>query len=213
MPPRWHHHVSPAAASLTAPRRCVVDLTKSVGAQLGMKEVGITNQRRHFFLQIMAHYGRLLRASVWMEWMRSPLVCLLHWVFYRSPKCAHQHQLSIDMVHWHGNVQSNLISSNLFCTKPPRSPQTCFRQQNPSSDSGCDSKHESLTCHKEWVMSQQTKDEVRLGVNATKNKHYHKPPETTTAALSCFVELRSKRANDNESSTFHLHSLRCHCFV
>ena len=118
MPTRWHHHVPPAAASLTAPRRCVVGLTKSVGAQLGMKvsKVGITNQRRSFFLQIVALYGRLLRASVWRERTRSPLVCILHWVFYRSPKCAHQHQLSIETRWFIDIAMFNPISSRAICS-------------------------------------------------------------------------------------------------
>ena len=42
------------------------------------------------------------------------------------------------MVHWHSNVQSNLISGHLFCTKHQGVTQTCSKQQNPSSDSGCD---------------------------------------------------------------------------
>ena len=134
LPPRWHQHVSPAAASLTAPRRCVVGLTKSVGAQLEARNE--SRQSRDYEpkgpLQIMAHYGRLLRASLWMEWMRSPPVCLLHGshsVFYRSPKCAHQHQLSIDTRWFIDIAMFNPISSRAICSAQNHQGvrQTCFR--------------------------------------------------------------------------------------
>ena len=110
MQPRWHHHGLPAAASLTAPRRCVVGLTKSVGAQLGMKvsKVRITSQRRSFFtLQIMAHYGRLLRASVCMEWMRSLISGVLAPLnFLQKPKVRTSTSMLCPwntMAHWHSN--------------------------------------------------------------------------------------------------------------
>ena len=81
IPPGWHHHVSPAAASLTAPRRCVVPcFTKSVGTQpTKVSKVRIANQRRSFFaLRVMAHcYDRLLKA--YMIYCGIPMSKILLW--------------------------------------------------------------------------------------------------------------------------------------
>ena len=90
MPPPWHHHVSPAAASLTATRRCVVAcFTKSAGAEpTKVSTVRITNQRHGFFaLRVMAHcYGRLLKASV-LNGMKTLIYGLLTALsFLRKPQ-------------------------------------------------------------------------------------------------------------------------------
>ena len=60
MPPPWHHHVSPAAASLTAPRRCeVACFTKSVGAQAHQGQQSQNYEPEARFLRTSSH-GTLL---------------------------------------------------------------------------------------------------------------------------------------------------------
>ena len=55
------------------------------------------------------------------------------------------------------NVQSNLILSNLHCTRPQTSHANMLQTANPSSDSGGDSKNESQTCNKQRVSKQKTR--------------------------------------------------------
>ena len=123
MPPRWHHHISPAAASLTAPQRCVV------GKVCGSLARNESRQSRDYEPKgplLPTNHGTLWQVakSITLNGMNALTSGLLTTLsFLQKPKMRTSTSIVnwYTMVHWHSNVQSNLISSNLFCTKPPRS--------------------------------------------------------------------------------------------